>query len=461
MMSQSQSVLLIDPRQQHRQVIRQYIGRTHPDLRLIEKEPTSFEQVAASVRWSDYDVLLIDNQLGKEDGLQWVRRFQSDQDFPPVIFISSTHIESTGANLQVQAGLQLGARGFLFKEQIDTEVFAECLSKALAIRSGRLTKAALTTSSANDEAGPTSVSLKDTFHEMQHARALLHGQENWPFSVQQLQAGNAEIAGYRIQEYLGQTDGCFSFKGCSLSDQQTCVLKLIDTPPDAVEQYGDDWARYLQSVLGWSNPYLAQWMDYRQLDAHVLIAQEAIQGDTLSCRLRKAGVTPAQAVTCFRQLLQALSQLHHQGQRVGMLSPHHLSFRSYEHLVLTHFDYAGLFSGSGKPCYQDLTHHEALYLSPEIFQNQPCDWRSDLYIAGVILYYMMSGRPPYGQSSTHAVLSAHVSSPVPLLRDRKHPLNRVIGGLMEKSPDDRIQSADEALEILDDLIQRGKVAALK
>jgi len=463
----TQSILMIDPMYQHRQVIRRFIDRAYPEVRLVERVPTSFDQVAASVQWADYDLLLIDNQLGNEDGFNWVERFKSDQNFPPVIFLSSTDIDSTGANKKVETGLRLGAQGFLFKKHMNTDVLSDYLSEALSIRTGRLTKAALRVSSANDEFPPTiakpkSSAMKDTYHEVQHAKALLHGHGHWPFSVQDLQAGQAEYGGYRITSYLGRRDGIFTFVGQSLSDEKTYAIKLIEHSLTEEALLENKLRQDFDRILDWRHPHIVHWIDYQQDNEHLLIVQEFIQGEKLSHRLRKTGVTRAQAVTYFMQIMQALSHLHKEGMKAGGLSPENLLFRSYDELVLTHFNNLGELLESSQTIIpqSQRTYPEALYLSPEIIQGRSFDHRSDLYIAGVILYSLMAGRPPYDEGTTKAVLTDHVASPVPLLQERKHPLNNLIQGLMEKIPGKRIQTADEVLDMLERLIVQGKVASL-
>ena len=456
------SILLIDPQQQHLDAVRQVIDRTHPDVQLYEEHPTSYEQIAEKVEWADYDLLLIDNELGDENALNWVRRFQSDQNFPPVIVLSSADKDSSMANYQLRVGRQLGTRGFIFREQLDSEVFTRCLSEALSVKRVQLREAALHMPSANEPVPPSTSALKNTYQEMEHARSLLRGHDHWPFSVKDLQSGRAEFAGYGIQRFLGRSDGVYTFEGASLSDQSSFVIKLIDQsslPPGfQAEQAEHD----MNDLLCWQHPHIARCLDAQLVDGQLMVVQELILGDSLSDRLHKTGVTRAQAVTYFLQLMRALSFLHLRGLRAGRFSPDNLFFRSRDELVLTHFRFTRALQKSSecKLHQARCNYHEALYVSPEMVQGEAYDYRSDLYIAGVILYYLVAGRPPFHEGSTRAILTDQLSTPAPMLRDRKNPLNDIIQGLMEKSPDQRTQTADDVLHTLDRLIQQGKLASL-
>jgi len=421
----SHSIMLIDSAKQHRQVIRRFIDRIHPKVQLVEQEPTSLDRLAKSVHWSDFDLLLIDNQLGEEDGLNWVKRFKTDQDFPPFIFISSTDVDSTGANKKAEAGLRLGAQGFLFKNQMNTAIFSDYLSSVLGDDKEQVAQAIDgrfqdTIEPLSDITPPTTPILKDTFHEMQQARALLHGHDHWPFSVQDLQAGEAEFVDHRIQSYLGLRDKIYCFVGQSLSDNQLHAIKLIDRSHVKGHGITEQLRLDFDEILKWDYPNIVRWIDYKEVGEHLVVVQELIEGEKLSRRLRKTGVTKAQAVTYFRQIMQMLSYLHARGMKAGALSPENLLFKPHDELVLTHFSNLGeLLPSSQSPTPQSQrTYQEALYLSPEMIQGQTTDHRSDLYIAGVILFHMLAGKPPYDKQTTKTVLTDHVASPIPLLQDR-------------------------------------------
>jgi eukaryotic-like serine/threonine-protein kinase len=92
------------------------------------------------------------------------------------------------------------------------------------------------------------------------------------------------------------------------------------------------------------------------------------------------------------------------------------------------------------------------YMAPEQILGEPLDGRADLYSLGVILYELMTGRPPFDAKSPvdlwHKVLE---TEPPPLLaiNQRGDPqLARVTHRLIRKEPDDRFQTAEEVYEAL-------------
>lgn len=443
-MPRSPQILLIDPKENHRSVVKRFIHQSQPEASLIEIDSIEALTNNNALAWKDYDLLILDNQLGENNGIHWVQQNKQLAEFPPVIFLSSMdNPDSPQAKASMDQGLELGAEGFLFKKQIDSKKFHEFIISALKKRQDNIENCGRVTEFEAAAPAADAGAMQDTFHQMQHAKALLHGHDDWPFPVRDLLAGKAVFAGYEFSSYMGRRNGIYSFKGNRVGGEERLALKLIDTSVTKGQPLPERLKGDLESLMGLNHPNLVKWLDYKTVDGHLLIVQELMKGQRLSHRLERTGVTEDQAIKYTLQILSALQCLHENSLNAGEISPENLLFKDNDTLVLTHlnniyFDLSELDTSMTTHVYKD-----TLYLSPEIIQGLKTDHRSDLYSLGTICFHMLAGDPPFHGKTSQDVLTEHVSSPTPKLPNKNHIMNRVLDIMLKKTPSQRYQTAAE------------------
>lgn len=94
----------------------------------------------------------------------------------------------------------------------------------------------------------------------------------------------------------------------------------------------------------------------------------------------------------------------------------------------------------------------AAYLSPEQASGRPVTAAGDLYQSGAVLYFLLTGQPPYPRRSVGQVLEAHLSAPPPVpsaLEAAARSLDRVVTRAMAKEPARRYADAPGFAAALD------------
>lgn len=99
------------------------------------------------------------------------------------------------------------------------------------------------------------------------------------------------------------------------------------------------------------------------------------------------------------------------------------------------------------------------HVSPEQIRDpRKVDARSDLYSMGTTMFQIITGVPPFAGDTAFGILKQHIDAPVPKLSDKigdvSPDLERLVWRLMQKNPDDRLQSADELLNELKAIRQK-------
>ena len=109
---------MMDVHAEHQRVMRHFIEKVHPTARLSEYDPQSMGMPDSTFQWSDYDLLLVDNELGEIDGIEWLKSIAQEKDFPPFIVVSSTQETDTPAAMEsVIRSIRMGAVNYLFKKK--------------------------------------------------------------------------------------------------------------------------------------------------------------------------------------------------------------------------------------------------------------------------------------------------------------------------------------------------------
>ncbi|MFF3025817.1 protein kinase [Microbacterium sp. NPDC057944] len=100
------------------------------------------------------------------------------------------------------------------------------------------------------------------------------------------------------------------------------------------------------------------------------------------------------------------------------------------------------------------------YMSPEQALGKPVRAASDLYQAGAILSFVLTGRVPFLRRSARETMMAHVVAPPPVpsaLAATTAALDRVVAKAMAKTPAHRYRSADDFRLALDAAVESSRV----
>jgi serine/threonine-protein kinase PpkA len=181
-------------------------------------------------------------------------------------------------------------------------------------------------------------------------------------------------------------------------------------------------------------------------DAHYLVT-EYFPAGSLELRIRNL-MTVRDSIDVFLQIGAALVSIHRVKLCHRDLKPANVMLRTDGSIVLIDFGLATTLE-STRLTKAGEVHGSPYYISPEqVDGTSNGDHRSDLYSLGVMFYEMLTGTRPFQGKTVFEVISAHKTAPIPNLVGELAKFDPLIQGLLNKDPNQRIQTANEALSIL-------------
>ncbi len=254
---------------------------------------------------------------------------------------------------------------------------------------------------------------------------------------------------YRIEEFLGQGGMARVYRGTDLVLDRTVAVKILAELMVPDTQALRRFRREAQAAAALSHPGIVAVFDTgSDGDTHYIV-MEYVTGRTLADILHEGGaIPPERAVDIASAVASALGAAHAKGIVHRDVKPGNIMITSAGEVKVKVMDF-GIASALSSNTFTQTASvlGTATYLAPEQARGERVDARSDLYALGVVMYEMLTGRPPFAADSPVAVAYQHVrEEPTPPSR-----LNRGIGSGLEtvvlramaKAPGARYQTAEE------------------
>jgi hypothetical protein len=160
------------------------------------------------------------------------------------------------------------------------------------------------------------------------------------------------------------------------------------------------------------------------------------------------------------EVLDGLAYAHSEGMIHRDVKPGNILLTKRGRAVIADFGIAQMVGGSRQTVPGALLGTMS-YMAPEQGLQGQSDARSDIYSVGVMLYEMLTQRPPFEADTPAAVLMKHAHDPLPLPRQIDpsipQPFERVVLKALAKDPEDRYQSAEAMARALQEAAQQAQV----
>jgi serine/threonine-protein kinase len=277
---------------------------------------------------------------------------------------------------------------------------------------------------------------------------------------------------YRLDALLGEGAMGRIYQAHHVLLDKDVAIKVLHQHLGGEDRVAKRFHREARAASRLSHPNSVQILDFGGTDDGVLyIAMELLDGEDLQVILdHDFPFSPRRIVGILGQALRALDEAHHVGIVHRDLKPENivvLTDRAGRDLVkVCDFGIAKVLESEGQSITVDgFVCGTPQYMAPEQARGEDIDRRLDIYAAGVVLYQMLVGSPPFSGDTALGTITKHLTEEAVPPRKRRpdlgipESLERIAKKAMSKARADRYATAKEMADALEAaLVELGPLA---
>ena len=258
---------------------------------------------------------------------------------------------------------------------------------------------------------------------------------------------------YEILEVIGTGGMAVVYKARCHRLNRLVAIKILKDEFARDEEFRRRFRAEGEAVAMLSHPNIVQVYDVSSTEIANYIVMELIDGISLKQYMEKKGVLNWKETLHFAMLIaKGLEHAHSRGIVHRDIKPHNVMVLKNGSVKVMDFGIARIMSKTNTLTKEALG--SVHYISPEQAKGGWVDNRSDLYSLSVVMYEMMTGRPPYDGESPVAVAIQHINGgaamPSTLNPNIPGGLEQIIMKGMALETKDRYSSATEMLRDMEE-----------
>ena len=280
------------------------------------------------------------------------------------------------------------------------------------------------------------------------------------FQSERLLAGRTDgfhLGPYLILEQVGRGAMGRVYKAKHRTMNRPVAIKVLSAELTRTTSARQAFQRAVRSAAQLNHPNIVIAYDANEVNERFYLVLEFVDGPNLETLVRERGPLPAaDACELIRQAAIGLAHAHRHGMFHKNIKPVNILVtrpsRSDRGSLVKIADFGIAKLAPDQPLTLGLLAGPD-YVAPEQAHNpRSADHRSDLYSLGAVLYFLLTGRPPFWGGSAESKVHRHTweePAPVNHLRADIHPaVVALVHQLLAKHPQSRPSSAGEVAERL-------------
>ena len=261
------------------------------------------------------------------------------------------------------------------------------------------------------------------------------------------------IGKYRIEHKLGHGAWAIVYQGRHAALGKKVAIKMLKHQMAMVEDFHDRFLKEATIIADMQHPNIINVFDVEERFKTIFIIMEYLDGTPLDELLKANGALPVdQVVDIFKQVCAGLSYAHNLGIVHQDIKPENLYLMPNGRIKILDFGLACPFGSENMEMEGTIQ-----YMSPEQIDSYPVDARTDIYCLGITAFELLTGKQPYPGDDIGALMELHLNEEIPdpadFIENVPPILSECIRKCCRRNHLERYQSAEEASQALDGLLQ--------
>jgi eukaryotic-like serine/threonine-protein kinase len=221
---------------------------------------------------------------------------------------------------------------------------------------------------------------------------------------------------YRVDSLIARGGMSTVYRGLDTRLDRPVAIKVMDPQYSGDASFVERFEREARAAARLHDPNVVavydQGVDQDGDDDRVFLVMQLVEGCTLRELLRDRGsLSPALAFSVLIPMLSALAAAHQAGMVHRDIKPENVLIGLDDSVKVADFGLVRAAASAGTTSGNIILGTVA-YLSPEQVTTGAADARTDVYAAGIVLYEMLTGQPPYVGDTALSVAYRHVNDDV-------------------------------------------------
>jgi serine/threonine protein kinase len=261
------------------------------------------------------------------------------------------------------------------------------------------------------------------------------------------------FGGYAVFDHLGKGGMGDVYKAIQLGLDRTVALKILPPTLARSREFSERFFSEAYAISRLQHQNIVTIYDYGEEQDQKYIAMQYIHGPTLSQLLQaEKSLNYARIINIVKQVCRGLKYAHQCDIVHRDIKSGNIMVEPGDKVYITDFGIAKVIDSPGITTI-GMTMGTPEFMSPEQCEGGVVDGQSDIYGLGIILYEMVTGKPPFLAESPLAVAYKQVHEIPSLLSKIKSDipprLELIAAKCLKKNKADRYRNADELLKDLD------------